>query len=310
MGKLVLFAVLAGACADDLDPYGRVLGFRILALRAEPPELHVGQETVVDAFVVGVDPATVEYRWSWCPFLGEPASGFACAVDEIALQAALPPGVRLPTFDRGSGATANFAYAVPTEVIVGLCSALQGLEVPDFQSRTQCDGGLDIYMRLDATANGQTISALKEVRLSTDPSRPPNQNPRTLEIALRNGGPEDLVRSDLLRNEQIELRAALDPEDAENYLGVPVGDPGGEIRPLRERLIVSWFSTAGSFDPERDAFLDGERSLEEASRTRWTTPLPADAPSAQVDLFVVLRDDRGGATWQRSQTSLSAEVSR
>jgi hypothetical protein len=61
----------------------------------------------------------------------------------------------------------------------------------------------------------------------------------------------------------------------------------------RETLRVSWFATAGRFDEARTGRLAGEAEATH-SDNHWTAP---DKPS-DVTLWTVLRDDRGGVSWQ------------
>jgi hypothetical protein len=69
----------------------------------------------------------------------------------------------------------------------------------------------------------------------------------------------------------------------------------GSVRTFTENLRYSWLATAGSFSDEHtggpvDAF--GNHPL---LRTRWTAP-PAAGP---VELWVVVRDERGGTYWTK-----------
>ena len=57
-------------------------------------------------------------------------------------------------------------------------------------------------------------------------------------------------------------------------------------------MRVAWFASEGSFDHERTGQLAGER-LGPTSQNVWHAP---DRP-ADVRLWVVLRDDRGGVGW-------------
>lgn len=288
-GLALLGLLLASACGEDFDPYGRITEFRVLALRADPPDVRSGERTRIEALVVGTaTTALVQYRWRWCPLIGSPNQGFECLLDEATLGAFLPPGVELPSFELGQAASAELAYPSSPEALSALCDALSRTDIPNFQSQVSCDDGFEVYVRLDAEFEGRTQSVLKTVRFLIDPDATPNANPTQLSLDLP---------ARVERDEDIDLRVNLDSADAETYEGVPRDDPGGEARELRERLIVSWFATAGTFDPERDSFIDGERDLGEAEETTWTSPLPADFDRDEVDFFVVLRDDRGGTTW-------------
>jgi len=76
---------------------------------------------------------------------------------------------------------------------------------------------------------------------------------------------------------------ALAADSAETYPAALGNGTATEI------LLTSWFSSAGRFSQER------------TDETQPTTVLALDdllpAPGATIDLFVVTRDDRGGAAY-------------
>lgn len=79
---------------------------------------------------------------------------------------------------------------------------------------------------------------------------------------------------------------------AESYIWFDPQDPRLALR--REGLRVSWFATAGQFDQEHTG--QGEYDDDTTSSTnRWTAPNFA----AEVTLWVVIRDDRGGSGWEQ-----------
>lgn len=61
----------------------------------------------------------------------------------------------------------------------------------------------------------------------------------------------------------------------------------------RESMRVSWFSTAGSFRDARTGRSEQEADVTDSPNV-WTAP----RAEGDVTLWVVLRDDRGGVTWQ------------
>jgi hypothetical protein len=70
-------------------------------------------------------------------------------------------------------------------------------------------------------------------------------------------------------------------------------DPAtGTLQHPREVLTVSWFATAGTFAFDSTSAANaGDVSVDDA----WTAPSAAGA----VKLWAVLRDDRGGVSWER-----------
>ena len=58
-------------------------------------------------------------------------------------------------------------------------------------------------------------------------------------------------------------------------------------------MRVSWFATRGSFDTDHTGRVESEFAQTSSDNT-WVAP----AESGPVFMWVVLRDDRGGADWQ------------
>jgi hypothetical protein len=61
----------------------------------------------------------------------------------------------------------------------------------------------------------------------------------------------------------------------------------------REAMTVSWFATAGSFATDRSG--RGEEDEGTTAANTWTAP----AQAGPARMWVVLRDSRGGVSWQR-----------
>jgi hypothetical protein len=61
----------------------------------------------------------------------------------------------------------------------------------------------------------------------------------------------------------------------------------------REAMRASWFTTAGSFTDDTTGQGEEQAAVSQAENT-WTAP---DAPNDNVWLWLVLRDNRGGVTW-------------
>ncbi|MEZ4453104.1 MAG: hypothetical protein R3B09_26825 [Nannocystaceae bacterium] len=67
----------------------------------------------------------------------------------------------------------------------------------------------------------------------------------------------------------------------------------------RESLAISWFADAGHFDAERTGRTADDRT--NASDNTWTAPEDRD----EATLWIVIRDDRGGAAWRELSVLLS-----
>ncbi len=297
--------LLLASCSSDFDPFNEVIGFRLLAIKAEKPWLREGEATHIEALVSSNE--TVHYRWSWCPFTEGANTGFRCAVSEEAFLGAVGAlggdPAQVPPFELSTTETATYAYSIDSELLETFCQALGEGIVPDFVELPSCEDTFTAVVRLEAESAGKTIVATKELTLILRSSQmAPNQNPviegavaidpnhPTTEIPLDEGVPTPFFRD-------LEYLLRLDiPESAsESFIDIR---PDEETpRERREDLAVTWFIQAGETDVARTSFLDGEISLEETRENQWTTPKLLAFPNDKARLFFVIRDGRGGINW-------------
>lgn len=79
-------------------------------------------------------------------------------------------------------------------------------------------------------------------------------------------------------------------------------DPRGrQLVSRREAIMLSWFSTAGAFEAARSGQSESDAALA-SSENEWTAP----ALEGEVALWVVLHDDRGGASWHGVKLQVQA----
>lgn len=299
-GFPLVVAVALTACDGSFSPYSEIEGPRLLAVRASPAAVAPGASTRVDALVVGADITT--FQWRWCPVVGGPNNGFECVVDEESVSELF--GDTPVSFDLGSEAFATFEHPVSGAAVDTICEGLTAVELPNLANTIDCTDGLPVQVVVEADLDGQQVIAIKEVVLlsSANSVLASNQNPVIDGIAIRGDDGQELIPMGgdtpptFAVGETVELVAEIPDSSAE-----PVVAADGSTR---ERLIMSWFTTAGEFDPERETFVDGERGFDEARDVDWIAPPPGDAPEGQVDFFVVVRDDRGGVNWAEGSLSL------
>jgi hypothetical protein len=291
LASAALALVLAG-CDDDFVPYYQVEGLRLLAIGAEPPALLEGEVATASALAVSSVPgAELRYRWSRCPLPTGAPGGFACAIGEGELRAALgDAGDSLPGFDLGDGATALLPYPAALEAVAAACELVRARGIPAFGEEIRCDSRFPVEIKLEVTDGTDSIVGVKALDLVIDPAigdAARNHNP----VIGGMGVPEAAARG-----AELEIEIDIDPElSAERFAAVP--PEGGDPEPRRERLIVTWFTEAGELDQTRTSFIDGEIDLEIARRNTWTPPSPADYPGDRARLWAVLRDNRGGVAW-------------
>jgi hypothetical protein len=317
----VVVAVLAVGCGETFDPFNEITDLRVLAVRAEPPALAPGQAAALDALVYQPDAGPISYAWSWCPMTLGSATGYECAVSEEELRAAFEQvapgaGALVPSYDLGAAPTAEFSYAIPAGALAALCEAIASQSAPAFVALPQCADGLTLTIRLDVTAAGKTVTAVKQLPLLVEAADDANANPTigavyaapaadrvdplTDGLALDPDAPAALSTS-------TKYDLAVDvPEDA-SQLFVPAAT-ADEPNPTadRETLFLSWFVTGGATDQMRTGFIDGDASMDGLEQNTWTTPDLASSGGA-AELILVLQDERGGVAWARRSIALAGE---
>jgi len=291
-------AILLAGCRDDFAPYNRVEGLRVLAVRADPASPAPGDLVTLTTLVAAPAGQAVSYTWSFCPLLGDPATGFACLVDEadlrLDLDATVPDSsADLPAFDLGHESTATFRYSLAPLLLLGICNELGEDAVAG--PSLACAQSFPAGIKLTVESGGATITAVKIVPLRYDPEDPENHNPAVEGIDARVGDRsvtlDDRGGQTLLAGYTHPLAARVPPAGAE-----AVSTPEGGTR--RERLLFTWFVDAGETEAERTRFVDGVLSLDAASQNRWTLPDRAGSRANAARLWLVVHDDRGGVGWR------------
>lgn len=291
-------------CAPEFDPYNQVLGFRVLGLRAEPPQLQPEQAATVDALVTG---AAATYQWSWCPVPGAPGQ---CAITEdelraLAAEAGFDPEA-LPAYDLGSEPTAVFAHTIDPELLAGVCAAIAGAELPEGAPRPECAGSFDVELRLEVSDGAETIVGVRSLGLIYDEAvEVANANPQLggAEIVLVGGDVRMPMGNGevptVARSAVYTVEVAVSEAEAELYEESQDGEPVTR----RETLTISWFFEAGEMKKMRSSFLEGTTTLENLRQNEWTAPEAEEAVDRNRFYFV-LRDDRGGLDFAAGEVAL------
>lgn len=277
VSKLGAFALAGATCAcdSDLPVSSEVDGLRILAISAEGPWAHPGLPSRLSALVVGGP--EVAYSWRWCPTTEGGAAAHQCPYhsDELPSQ--------IPGLDLGTAATATLT--VPEEIDWALLCELS--------RAADCAGDrLSVFVRLEVSSADDHLVGVKELPVVRNNHI--HQNPgingltllRSTGQSTRMEGP--MAEAAVSPAEEVELELHLSPESAETVQGGV------------ETLAVSWFADGGSMDI-------GRTRPEEDNRTavnRWTAPDATEEPI--VNIYVVVRDDRGGTSWASYTVTVGA----
>jgi hypothetical protein len=271
-------AILAGAgCTRSFDPAALVDKLRLLAVKAEPPEVAPGHETTMTATFANAGGSTPTVTWDACLLPPPPASGETVNVDCVGLDS----GDKLLHFGDGPSVTATLPMLTLNDV--GPPDQTNGFYLP-------------VRLRLDA--DGQSLVAFYSLRIYPGPfsPNPPNHNPTLIDIftvpSAGAGADQQTALGDLppvtvTAHDTVALRALLTPDSAETYQ-VFDGDPRTTPpRSVTEVIRVSWFSTAGSFSNEATGIDKPDTTL-----TLDQHLPPSGTP---IDLWAVARDERGGS---------------
>jgi hypothetical protein len=300
IGIGLLFIGLASAsfsgCSDPMEPASLIDELRILAIRADRPEIAPGAGTSLTA--LWADPMgggrDVTFLWIAAPGLVDPAGGFPCAAPLAAPQLA-------NAADGGDHYEIPVTpedlieqIAVPGETTVDvtvLALACAGGATPTIDDLERV-GLLDL--KSDLCRGGEGIVATKIIRVSRSES--PNTNPNLGSMLLAGEEiPQEAQEAEIpscaprTACKGVSLGAVLTPSSFETYptSGVMPGATGDSD----EILYISWFVTAGALDDDRSV----PGSPEEAASNRLS--LAADDPDSLM-LWVVAHDNRGGTDWR------------
>jgi hypothetical protein len=263
----LLLAWASGCEADDQAPRTFIAGPRVLAIKAQPPEVPPGASATVSVLVAGAQAEPVTVSWDRC--LLAPLPGQASNPDCVTnVQASY-----LEPIGQGLTVTAT----MPADITA------DALGEPD------ASGG--VYLTLVARVTvgaAEPFAAVYRLRLGAATGG--NQNPMLTSFfvsdaagstPLDEANPLAVAPGDLLT-----LGVTFAAGSAETYTAPMVGSSGGSVK---EVVRTAWFSTAGDFSNERTNDMQPTTVLSLEQR------LPA--PGAIIDIYAVARDERGGVDY-------------
>lgn len=292
--------LLLGACAPDLvDDTSLVVEPRLLGARVEPPEVAPGEEVATTA--LWVDPsgtlADAPLEWAFCVArkrLGEPGTvASSCLVEASPDLAVFGEGIdaagTVPTIgcrqfgpDAPEPAPGESAGRPADPDATG--GFYQPIRVRAAEPELHFVLG---QVRLRCGLPGATSAQAMEFRAGYVPNQNPTIDALEAPAVVHPGETVELV---------VRWPACDAPPcgGSEPYLWF---DPVSRtLADRREAMRVSWFATAGTFASGHSG--REEREADQPFATgAWTAP----ATPGEVNLWVVLRDDRGGVAWTTSR---------
>ena len=262
---LLLLAVALAGCPSGLEEQQHVSKLRVLAVRADPPELVLLPDaglpaTTLTALAVDPSGAALSLRFALCLDLsGAPSATLPCpGTAGLDLPDAGPLAARLDLSDPRFLAFAASADAGSVGA-GGLVAAL--------------DQGVPLLYGFEAIAGGERLGGFGTLTLRSARRGPAGTNPELLALDIDGGvHPGATVR----------LTPVTAPKDDAS-----------------KRYGFSFFATAGESSSLRstDTTATGETA---ATWVDWTVP-DAGGP---VRLWVVVRDGRGGTAFLERQVSV------
>ena len=316
-------------CSSPFPPRNHIDKFRILAIKAEPPEIAPGESTQISFLAVhpqkdiakGTFPSfptclsksnTDSAFWIAClPALGPYSKGsdFACAglastlgnpSDAGEVDAGSPPQVKPCNTLQFDGKTSQVCVPIPPcgESITWQApsSFLQALPEKERQV------GADVMLLLNVQQGTQKQTSLKRIRVSQKPKAQRNTNPQIQDILL-DGEPVSSCLPDqaqqcetltISADKNLKIRVSLAPNTQD-----PI--PTSKDPNRREDIQIFWFATAGEFDVGSTI----HSGANPPAHSIWPTWFPNDHEGTPLRAHTILRivalaqDRRGGFDWKQ-----------
>ncbi len=288
-------AVAVTACAASFDPGSRVTSLRVLAVHADQPFAHPGEEVHLDT--LSFDPAGRAITWGWA----------TCVNPEEATVA----GCFAKSGGLAIGSASTFSLTVPVDALDALPAeardhALVGVVAvacPATLSPGAVTFGADTYPFRCVDANGRELG-LDEMEVGlrriTVRATDRNANPGIASVTWdgadwAEGDVKDVGACDTTGN-------SFDSCDAALAHAIDVTLTAGSIEsgtdesgvPFTEQVVVQYFATEGIFEHDvRTAAMPD---------TRWVAR--SSASGETLTMWILARDDRGGVTWATRQVKV------
>lgn len=321
----LLFAALwcIGGCQMiDRGDESYVTGLRILAVKAEPPEVAPGQTSTLTALAVDTQNRPLTINWSYCE---DPP----------------PDGENFNT-DCVTSATASFIYPFGS----GLSAMLVMPQVtdPTVLGRPDQTNGVYLPVRATVTAGTDTVTAIYSLRVNMTMGTAENNNPvftGLFKVMAGAGMPVDGGQMDgstfsvgteletavdpatplvVHAMDKITLRALFTAASAESYTRPGRTTDAGTSMPrmTSETLDQTMFTTGGTVGQTRAS--NGTMGNSDMMRggfggggpggggggQEWTITMDNNLPATggTIDVWVVGRDSRGGLDYLHRSLSL------
>jgi len=302
MNKLATIGFFLGllsilGCEPEFDPGSRVNSFRVLGQQTDVPFAKPGE--TVNITSLSYDPQSRSVTWAWGACVNPEASTVEGCLNKIASDSASSGGSGI--LSQGPDLS-DFSYTVPADTLDSLPEAAKGSAMVGIVS-IACPGDLSFEQESNTLpfackepgtgrvyALDEYVVGLKRIQVrSTDR----NQNPEIEQVTFDGQEwPEDEVKEviacDTDSNDydgcagntkhQISARPTVNSvESGRTEFGID----------FTEQVIIEYYATEGVFE--------NEIKVAAEPATGWAARKAARGKD--LTLWMVLHDDRGGATW-------------
>jgi len=287
----LLLVLQTTSCDNGFLPFSLIQGLRVISIVVDPPELSAGQHaTITPTLSPGYEDASI--AWAICHKVTFPGQGLINT--DCFAETDRPYLEQL-------GTSPTLAFTMPPDLKV------TDLGTPDSST------GFYLPVRWIVTKGNEKLMGFSRVRFYLG-MQPPNQNPKLDTIVRveggivnvdgkdRDQGPEILTPVDptitVAAGSKVRLRATVTPDSLEQYTRVQDLQTL-MLQTVNEQARVRWHTTAGKFSQETTGFTVPNPTIPAPTLASITTELdlatyPPTSLPANIDLWVVVTDERGG----------------
>jgi hypothetical protein len=309
------------SCSGSLPSQSFIDKLRVLAVRADPPEVAPGVASSLSVLAVeppvqqldGGPPSPVSYLWLACSIPTAASASTPCGLgtdNPLPNGGAIPPlcnanpgasGTQPTLCLLGNGPTASYTPVARQLGSDGTGQVLVTVVVSDEPDGAEgCLTSTFANNSLPTNPN-HCVLALKQLRVS-DPTRklqdgsaapPPNANPSldtfTLDGASLLDGSAHFTPATTTPTPKITLAASMSSDASEQY---PTFDDNGVRSDVFEQMTLSWFTTAGAIASSRAGFVPANCATQSDCPTvppgldatvDWTIVTSTDLPQFSTD---------------------------
>jgi hypothetical protein len=274
---LAVFSMLIGfGCESPFPPETLVQRLRILAVRADPPEVDLSGQVQLNALVADPTGAGRDLQCSFAVCVGQ--------LSEMASDLDCPGKDSFPLTTDGTSAHLSLPELVQWFSQQGLVLPGTSADVTDFP--------LLIGVRVEA--GSESARSLKRLKVRLQETGEFNRNPEIVGLQFGNSDMGGDAPVKVAGNSKVSLLPLVGADSQQSY------QRPGEDTQRQEDLLFSWFSMAGEFSDQRTILtMDAQGVRLDADV--WTAPIA----SSLVTLWVVVRDGRYGENWIERQVEVS-----